>query len=274
MITRKRFTRGAILISCFALMLAFCVGCGAKEEFVAIGSSDNGAAELSVNNATGKTVKEVSVKATSNTEYTTLSFVDDGASWEADKKAHIYVPATDASASGSNKSVDFRLTCSDGTILTLHAVDIDSLKEINDLELAYDSSEALGYLSYTDKNGSKITTLESEKSVVAAEKAAKEAAAAQAKAEAEAKAQEEAEAAAQAQAAVEAQETQQTQQAQASASTATQTTDTSTTSSDDDYAYETPSDTSSDSSSDSSSSGSGASQNEDQCVAGGIKLRE
>ncbi len=271
MITRKRFTRGAILISCFALMLAFCVGCGAKEEFVAIGSSDNGAVELSVNNATGKTVKEVSVKATSNTEYTTLSFVDNGALWEADKKAHIYVPATDASASGSNKSVDFRLTCSDGTILTLHAVDVDSLKEINDLELAYDSSEALGYLSYTDKNGSKITTLESEKSVVAAEKAAKEAAAAQAKAEAEAKAQEEAEAAAQAQAAVEAQET---QQAQASASTATQTTDTSTTSSDDDYTYETPSDTSSDSSSDSSSSGSGASQNEDQCVAGGVKLRE
>ena len=260
---KKRVIRGVVLISCFALMLAFCVGCGVKEEFVAIGSSDNDAIELSVKNATGKTVTEVSAKSSTGTEYKTLSFVESGTSWEADKKAHIYIQPTDFGASQSSGSFDFRLTCSDGTIMTLHAVDVDTLKEVDDLTLAYDGSETLGYLTYTDKNGTAINTLESEKNVVAAEKAAKEAAEAQAKADAEAKAQAEAEAQAQAEA-----------EAQAAASAAaTQTTDSATASSNDEYSYDTSSSSSSDSSG-SSSSGSGASQTEDQCVPGGVKLRE
>lgn len=259
---KKKVTRGVVLASCFALMLAFCVGCGAKEEFVAIGSSDNGAIELSVNNTTGKTVTEVSAKTSAGTEYKALSFEEGSTSWEADKKAHIYIRPTDFGASQSSGSFDFRLTCSDGTIMTLHAVDADALKEVGDLTLAYDKSEALGYLTYTDKNGTAVNTLESEKSVVAAEKAAKEAAEAQAKADAEAKAQAEAKAKAQAEAEA---------QAAASASVAaTQTADAGTTSSSDGYSY----DSSSSDSSDSSSSGSGASQTEDQCVAGGVKLRE
>ncbi len=261
---KKGVTRGVVLASCFVLMLAFCVGCGAKEEFVAIGSSDNGAIELSVNNTTGKTVTEVSAKTSAGTEYKALSFEEGSTSWEADKKAHIYIRPTDFGASQSSGSFDFRLTCSDGTIMTLHAVDVDALKEVGDLALAYDKSEALGYLTYTDKNGTAVNTLESEKSVVAAEKAAKEAAEAQAKADAEAKAQAEAKAKAQAEAEAQAQAT-------ASASVAAaQTADTGTTSSSDGYSY----DSSSSDSSDSSSSGSGASQTEDQCVAGGVKLRE
>ena len=261
---KKKVTRGVVLASCFVLMLAFCVGCGAKEEFVAIGSSDNGAIELSVNNTTGKTVTEVSAKTSAGTEYKALSFEEGSTSWEADKKAHIYIQSTDFGASQSSGSFDFRLTCSDGTIMTLHAVDVDTLKEVGDLALAYDKSEALGYLTYTDKNGTAVNTLESEKSVVAAEKAAKEAAEAQAKADAEAKAQAEAKAKAQAEAEAQA-------QAAASASVAAaQTADTGTTSSSDGYSY----DSSSSDSSDSSSSGSGASQTEDQCVAGGVKLRE
>ena len=263
---KKKVTRGVVLASCFVLMLAFCVGCGAKEEFVAIGSSDNGAIELSVNNTTGKTVTEVSAKTSAGTEYKALSFEEGSTSWEADKKAHIYIQPTDFGASQSSGSFDFRLTCSDGTIMTLHAVDVDTLKEVGDLTLAYDKSEALGYLTYTDKNGSAVNTLESEKSVVATEKAAKEATEAQAKADAEAKAQAEAKAKAQAEAEAQAQAA-----ASASASVAAaQTADTGTTSSSDGYSY----DSSSSDSSDSSSSGSGASQTEDQCVAGGVKLRE
>ena len=234
----------------------------AAEELLTIGTKTENSYEVKLENKTGKEIKGVYVKTTSQTEYGD-NLMADSAAWAKGKKADIFYGEKSAESSTSemtkqsteassqefalDEGYDMKLVLGDDTEYVLHAFPCDDIEEG---EVYIDEAKQVAYLKYdslstkevVETKEAEIATKENEEAALAAQAEADSQAEAQAQQEAaqEAQAQAEAEAAAQAQAEAEA-------QAQAEAAAAAQP----------QYSY---------SSGGSSSSGSGASQQEEGCL--------
>ena len=179
-----------------------------KPEYKTIGTKEDEAYEVQLTNSTGQDITFVSFKSSSEENYPD-TMLDEGDTETEDGKE---LPA----------EYTMKITLADNTELELHAFPFDDMKN-GEIKV----QDGIAYLTY-EKDGSEVSTLESEKAVKEqkeAEEKAKAEAAAQAEAEAAAaaKAQAEAEAAAQAQKAAEAQKAAQSSQTQQRSTTSGQT---------------------------------------------------
>ena len=186
-----------------------------KPEYKTIGTKEDGAYEVQLTNSTGQDITFVSFKSSSEENYPD-TMLDEGDSFKNEETRNVYYkPSEEAAAStetedGKELPAEYtmKITLADNTELELHAFPFDDMKN-GEIKV----QDGIAYLTY-EKDGSEVSTLESEKAVKEqkeAEEKAKAEAAAQAEAEAAAaaKAQAEAEAAAQAQKAAQSSQTQQ-----------------------------------------------------------------
>lgn len=239
-----------LIVLLFAILLGLSLVVGAcstnnqteeQKPSVAFGEENEKTKALTLENATGKTVAEVSVVSTGQTDTKKLAAQGEQNKWEPGTKAVINLPEMQANTAttGSGNvtlrpSCDITFTCDGGATYTIHGFVINSVDSISDAKLNLNSADNLFYLTYRS-NDADVNTLSNEQKVVADAKAAADAAAAQ-------KAAEEAAAKAAADAAA----------AESSSNSSS----------------------SSRSSSDSSSGSSGSSgQSSNGCVEGGVKLR-
>lgn len=196
-----------------------------KVEYKTIGSKEEGAYEVQLTNSTGQDITAVSFKSSSEENYP-ATMLSEGDSFKNEEiRVVYYKPSEEAAKStetedGKELPAEYtmKITLADNTELELHAFPFDDMKK-GEIKV----QDGIAYLTYV-KDGSEVSTLESEKAVKeqkeAEEKAKAEAEAkAQEEAAAAAKAQQEAEAAAQAQKAAEAQKAAQTQKAAQSSQT-------------------------------------------------------
>ena len=200
-----------------------------KPEYKTIGTKEDEAYEVQLTNSTGQDITFVSFKSSSEENYPD-TMLDEGDSFKNEETRNVYYkPSEEAAAStetedGKELPAEYtmKITLADNTELELHAFPFDDMKN-GEIKV----QDGIAYLTY-EKDGSEVSTLESEKAVKEqkeAEEKAKAEAAAQAEAEAAAaaKAQAEAEAAAQAQKAAEAQKAAQSSQTQQRSTTSGQT---------------------------------------------------
>lgn len=197
-----------------------------KPEYKTIGTKEDGAYEVQLTNSTGQDITFVSFKSSSEENYPD-TMLDEGDSFKNEETRNVYYkPSEEAAAStetedGKELPAEYtmKITLADNTELELHAFPFDDMKN-GEIKV----QDGIAYLTY-EKDGSEVSTLESEKAVKEQKEKAKAEAAAQAEAEAAAaaKAQAEAEAAAQAQKAAEAQKAAQSSQTQQRSTTSGQT---------------------------------------------------
>ncbi len=195
----------------------------AAEELIIIGTQSENSYEVKLTNKTGKDIKGLYVKTTSQTEFAD-NLIAENVIWENDKKADIFYAEKKAeddtasvdtageveSASSSKEfaledGYDIKLVFSDDTEYVLHAFPCDDIEEG---EVYIESTENVAYLKYTsistkeavETKEAEIATKQNNEAAAAAAAAAQEAQTA-----ADAQAAQEAQAAADAQAAQEAQ---------------------------------------------------------------------
>ncbi len=201
----------------------------AAEELITIGTQSENSYEVKLTNKTGKDIKGLYVKTTSQTEFAD-NLIAENVIWENDKKADIFYAEKKAeddtasvdtageveSASSSKEfaledGYDIKLVFSDDTEYVLHAFPCDDIEEG---EVYIESTENVAYLKYTsistkeavETKEAEIATKQNNEAAAAAAAAAQEAqTAADAQAQAEAQAAADAQAAQEAQAAADAQ---------------------------------------------------------------------
>lgn len=207
----------------------------AAEELITIGTKADNFYEVKLVNKTGKDIKGVYVKTTSQAEFAD-NLIAENVVWENEKKADIFyaekkaeddtadanAASTETVVSGSSSQefaledgYDIKLIFSDDTEYILHAFPCDDIEEG---EVCIDSTENVAYLKYNSISTNEA--IETKEAEIATKKNAEAAAVtvtvtevadanaqqdADAQAEAEARAQAEAQAQADAQAAAEAQ---------------------------------------------------------------------
>lgn len=185
-----------------------------------IGSEDTAVVALPMTNGTDLPISAVQFKTTNDGEYSPNMMESDQV-WEPSQVANIFFEgvlleestqtSNDSSSSTSdesssdtssssddaidddltddlllNETYDIEFTLSDGTMFTLHQLDLVNLCDAENITIHFDTAQAIGYLTYME-NGSEVNTLEAEMAIVDAE----------IQAQAEAKAAEEAQLAAQ-----------------------------------------------------------------------------
>lgn len=202
----------------------------AVEELITIGAKTDNSYEVKLVNKTGKDIKGVYVKTTSQTEFAD-NLIAENTVWENEKKADIFYAekktedntananeaGTDAAASSQEFALedgyDIKLTLSDDTEYILHAFPCDDIEEG---EVYIDDTENVAYLKYNSISTKEA--IETKEAEIATKKNAESEAQAQVQAQTETQAQTEAQAAAEeAQAQAEAQAAAEAAQAQAQA---------------------------------------------------------
>ena|GEM_PF-4113695 len=223
-----------------------------------IGTQVTDGATIALSNGLGKDINGVYVKATADSAYGS-NLMGSGNVFKSNETATLYCPAITTAATGSEVALrptaDVRLTCSDGSSYELHQL---NLTDIKDAKVAL--SDGVAYLEYTSATDSqKVSTLETEKGLIAqAQQSAAEAQAATA-----ATADGSTDSSADENASDSSSDSSNASSDEGSSSDGSASSDGSSSSSDD-----------SGSSDDSSSSGDDAnSGGEDQCIPGGVQLR-
>ena len=180
-----------------------------KPEYKTIGTKEDGAYEVQLTNSTGQDITFVSFKSSSEENYPD-TMLDEGDSFKNEETRNVYYkPSEEAAAStetedGKELPAEYtmKITLADNTELELHAFPFDDMKN-GEIKV----QDGIAYLTY-EKDGSEVSTLESEKSF---------------KEQKEAEEKAKAEAAAQAQKAAEAQKAAQSSQTQQRSTTSGQT---------------------------------------------------
>ncbi len=198
----------------------------AAEELITIGTQSENSYEVKLTNKTGKDIKGLYVKTTSQTEFAD-NLIAENIIWENDKKADIFYAEKKAeddtasvdtageveSASSSKEfaledGYDIKLVFSDDTEYVLHAFPCDDIEEG---EVYIESTENVAYLKYTSISTNEA--VETKEAEIATKQNNEAAAAADAQAAQEAQTAADAQAAQEAQAAADAQAAQEAQAA-------------------------------------------------------------
>lgn len=153
-----------------------------KPEYKTIGTKEDEAYEVQLTNSTGQDITFVSFKSSSEENYPD-TMLDEGDSFKNEETRNVYYkPSEEAAAStetedGKELPAEYtmKITLADNTELELHAFPFDDMKN-GEIKV----QDGIAYLTY-EKDGSEVSTLESEKAVKeqkeAEEKAKAEAAA-------------------------------------------------------------------------------------------------
>lgn len=162
--------------SCSASSSAAAQVADTKAEVPSLGSSENGAKSVVLDNQLGVAITNIAVKDASAEEYP-AGLIVDGSAWNNGDQRKVYFASAEAAQ-------DVSITVGE-TVYELHNVDLASLEEAKIMV-----QDGIAYLSY-QKNGATETTLAAEQDYAAQQQAAAEEAQRQAEEEAAAEQQQE-----------------------------------------------------------------------------------